>query len=280
MIKTLFRNILALLGRLLPLRAAIAISRLIPKLAHILDAKGEFVFTEPGTGVSFAVNCYSNIDRMLVRGDYAKEFDPILDRLVNTDSSAIDCGANIGAVSLRLVARMTGGAKLVAIEPGPTLYARLTQNIELNPAVHARAIAVQAGVSDRPGELFWNADIINQGNANLLGTSGLRVRVTTVDAIIAEHRVEHVGFIKIDVEGMELEVIKGAAGVIQRDHPVLYYEASLGYEQKLGRKYVLEIEQLLNSWGYQVGYWDHGFREIQYPDIRANLVAVHASKIH
>ncbi len=277
--KLLISRALALIGFILPLPLLITLCRRFPKLAHMLDMKGDIIVTE-ANGLRYSINCRSNIDRMLARGDYAKEFNPILSRYLKADCSAIDCGANIGAAGVRMGARMQGKARLVVIEPGPPLVERLRKNLDLNASIKERTLVVNAGVGETPGELYWNPDVANAGNANLLDSSGTRVPITTVDDIVAKNGIMNVGFIKIDVEGMELDVIKGALRVIERDRPVLYYEASLGYEKRIGKKYVLEIEQFLSARGYKIGHWDKQFREIHYPDIRHNLLAVPAEKIN
>lgn len=268
--------VLSAIGSPLPLSTLITLVRKYPKLAHMLDGKGDFIFAEPSTNLRYTVNCKSNIDRMLVRGDYERELAPILDAYLDPASTCIDCGANVGAVALRMGARLRGTAKLIAIEPGPPQFHRLSNSLAHNPLLAARSILVNAGAGSAPGELYWNEDIANAGNANLLETKGLRVPITTLDALVAEHSISKVGFVKIDVEGMEGEVIKGAKNTIQRDRPVLYYEASLNYEKRIGTPYVKEIEEFVRSLDYKVGYWNGKFIELRYPDIRHNLLAVPA----
>lgn len=276
--KLFLTKLLSGAGRIVPVGVLIKLVRCFPKLAHLLDAKGDFIVTE-SNGLRYWVNCRSNIDRMLVRGDYAAEFEPLLAAYLKENCSAIDCGSNIGAAGLRMAANMKGDARLVLVEPGPPLAARLRKNLDLNPQIQGRTVIINAGVGEMEGELFWNEDQANAGNANLLEKSGIRVPVTTVDTIVAQNGITSVGFIKIDVEGMELSVIKGANAIIERDRPVIYYEASLGYEKKTGNQYVLEIERFLKAKGYKIGYWDGGFREIHYPDIRHDLLAVPAEKL-
>ena len=120
----------------------------------------------------------------------------------------IDIGANIGAYSLFASGHTGKGCTILAIEPQPDVFARLTENIALNPACGIKAIA--SAVTDADGEilLFLNAD--NQGEASIrdLGKSGETKRSITVPAIsllslVEAENLSHIDAIKLDVEGAE-----------------------------------------------------------------------------
>jgi Methyltransferase FkbM domain len=99
--------------------------------------------------------------------------------------------------------------------------------------------------------------------------------VTTVDQIVEQQLTTPVGFIKIDVEGMEGDVVRGAKSTITNHRPIIYYEASMAYEALRGQKYLLEVQSFLQSLDYRIGTWSHGhFTDKLYPYTHDNLLAV------
>ena len=88
------------------------------------------------------------------------------------------------------------------------------------------------GISDTKGKLFWNEDMGNRGNAHLRSIAGIEVPVTTLDEYFARQRPPgRISFMKVDVEGMEYEVLNGAVGLLAGDHPILYFETLRGMRE-------------------------------------------------
>ena len=77
----------------------------------------------------------------------------------------IDIGANIGAYSLFVAARAGRGARILAVEPQPEVFARLTYNIAQNPFGTVKAIA--CALADKPGELTLFLDPGNKGESSV-----------------------------------------------------------------------------------------------------------------
>lgn len=121
----------------------------------------------------------------------------------------IDIGANVGGWSL--LASGTG-ASILAVEPIPLSYKALKENIALNE--NARIECYQLGVSDNTGSLQFSIDkdVENQVvNENYSGLK-LKIHVDTLDNILGSREPS---LIKIDVEGHELQVLKGARKVLE-----------------------------------------------------------------
>ena len=83
----------------------------------------------------------------------------------------------------------------------------------------------------------------NYGRVELGGDSGNTVRLTKLDTWNSGDNDYYIDFIKIDVEGMEVEVLKGAVEII-KNRPVLYVENDRAERSK-------ELLELLKSWGYE-----------------------------
>lgn len=148
----------------------------------------------------------------------------LFEQLLKPGMTIIDVGANIGAHTLYFAEVAGPGGNILAFEPQRTLHQMLCANLALNEVANARAM--QMGVGRSPGQAFIPAIDYGQ-TGNFGGVSldaqergGETVMVVPLDGI----GLDACHFIKIDVEGMEEEVIAGAAGVIKRDRPVLYVE--------------------------------------------------------
>lgn len=130
----------------------------------------------------------------------------------------LDVGAHIGnhTVYLAKVAQ----AQVISFEPNPELYNVILQNIDRNQlAAHVSARKIGLGRSH--GRAHFSSTIPdNPGAQSLVVTDG-DIEVKPLDAITLRQPVR---IIKIDVEGMELDVLEGGSQLIQRDRPLLYVE--------------------------------------------------------
>jgi FkbM family methyltransferase len=140
---------------------------------------------------------------------------------------------------------------VIAIEPGPATFARLQANLALNPELQSYVHAHALGLSDQPGHLFWQEDANVPGNAGLLAGQGQPVEVTTLDQLAQDLTLERLDFVKIDVEGMEYEVMKGGKAVIVRFRPILYYETLESFRQGRGFDLYNQIFDLLHGLQYR-----------------------------
>jgi FkbM family methyltransferase len=137
--------------------------------------------------------------------------------MANSADLFVDVGANAG--SYTVLACAAKGAKGLCFEPVPSTYQRLLNNIRLND-ISSRVCAFNFGLSDREGELLFTT---GENCTNHVIATGewsremIRVRVSTLDAVL-QGRCPTI--IKIDVEGFESSVIKGAEATLS--NPVLH----------------------------------------------------------
>ncbi len=172
----------------------------------------------------------------------------------------LDIGANAGNYSL-LFGRCVGPTgKVFAFEPAPEAFAGLVRHIQLN-ALDSVVFPLQAAVSDQPGEASFIANGFQGGN-RLSGLDeaipaevAVRVPCVTVDDFCAAKKIAP-DFIKIDVEGFELAVLRGARQIIQSagGDLALFVELHPGLWPKLGWSRQ-DLESELAQQGLQVEPW-------------------------
>lgn len=192
-----------LLGR--ALRAPL---RLIPKRTVVRILRG------PLRGTRWIVG--SGIHRIWLGG-----FEPakmaLAVTLTNRDGVAIDIGANVGVYTLLFSSAVGAGGRVIAIEPNPENLAFIQRHIELNAIKNVTVIAAAAG--DRSGSVAFDCgETSSTGRIDTNG--GLVVRCVTVDEVM-DQAGGRASVVKIDVEGGELDVLKGARATLQKHRPVV-----------------------------------------------------------
>lgn len=151
-------------------------------------------------------------------------------RFVNEGDTVIDVGANIGYFSMLLGLRVGKQGRVHAFEPNPALHERLfshavRNNLQDVIVIHPLAIA------DVPGSTDLYLYGRNHGASSIHVYPGrphtsVKVKVETLDGLLARGEIELPTFIKIDVEGAELLVLRGGGKLIGQARPVIVAEVS------------------------------------------------------
>ncbi len=221
-----------------------------PNLRKAAPEGQRFVFTEYCGDISVNVDTRYKVERIMWSGLY----EPALIRFLQSQNIAgwhcFDVGANVGAISLVLAKLVGETGSVTSFEPGPPNLVRLRANIALNPKLASRVEVVEAGVGSRPGELWWEEEAGNPGNALLSDHGTHRIVVLTIDDFVRNRNVQRLDFMKIDVEGMELEVMIGARQTLQAFHPILYFETLPRYVSAGASKQ--DMRSFLEDCGYEI----------------------------
>jgi FkbM family methyltransferase len=207
------------------------------ELRFLLPAGKQFVYDQYLGKFQVNIDTTFPIEAEMATGRYDLKTSAVLQKCITADATVLDIGANVGALTL-LMASLTPQGRVVAIEPGPSTFARLQANVELNSQLSKRVDIYQLGIADQPGVLYWQEDANVPGNAGLLSQEGVEVKVEALDDFIPQLALDRLDFIKIDVEGMEYEVIKGGLDTIAQYRPILYYETSGKLSRQSRLRYV------------------------------------------
>jgi FkbM family methyltransferase len=160
--------------------------------------------------------------------NYEPEME-LLDILCDPAKTSLDVGAKYGMYTDRLLRH---SRDVVAFEPNPHLAARLQETFRGHPCrVDGYALSDAPGRTrlriprDRRGKVWFGRATIEPLNRlahdDLVHVDEIEVAVRTLD----QTELRNLGFIKIDVEGHELAVLRGAVRTLERDHPTLLIEA-------------------------------------------------------
>jgi FkbM family methyltransferase len=198
---------------------------------------GMMLFSVNDVGIGRSLELY---------GEYAEAQVDVFRQLLRPGDLAVDAGANVGAHTLA-IAHLVGPEGIVlAFEPQRLVFQALCANLALNNVTNVWPY--QAAVGDTNDPMF--APIVNPythadlGMFTLLGrTDGDSVSQLRLD----ELPLPRCRLIKIDVEGMEQNVIRGAINTIIKFKPALYVDTSRNEDTSV-------LTRLIDSLGYDV-YW-------------------------
>lgn len=158
-------------------------------------------------------------------GEFSRGEWRVLEQLAQPGQTVVEIGANIGTHSVPL-ARRCAPAPLYVFEPQQRVFQILCANLALNEIGNAVALPEACGEAEGQAlipPLDYGADA-NFGGVSLrpaaAGAAGQRVRVRPLDSL----ELAECGLIKIDVEGFEPQVLRGARETIARCRPALYVE--------------------------------------------------------
>ena len=163
--------------------------------------------------------------------------------LLRPDDVVVEVGANVGALTVPLARAVSDGGAVWAFEPQASLFDLLVANAQENgvrDAVHPMPMAL--GAVD--GEAWYSENEWNCGGVPVGANGENQAHVARLDAAV----LKRVDLIKVDVEGMEADVLLGARNTIACCRPLLYVEETPG---DAGRRTL----DMLFAAGYRV--WRH-----------------------
>lgn len=182
--------------------------------------------------------------------EYEKHVTRCLETYLKPGETFIDVGAHVGYYSL-MASRLVGTeGQVVSFEPNQENFVRLCGHVKLNDVRNIRPLNL--AVSDKGGLREFFVNPFNDGGHSLQSFDGYEaLRKVRVESISLDEFVEKqlggkaIEFVKIDVEGHQLNVLRGMQRILRRSMPKIILEMS---ETDRGNN---DVFQLLESQGYQ-----------------------------
>jgi FkbM family methyltransferase len=170
---------------------------------------------------------------------YEDELELLFRHSAEVDYTLLDCGANYGYWSVLVTSRPFGSHRAIAIEPSSANFAKLANNARINGERFETmkcAIGAAKGTARLSGTKHEAFSI-----AGGAGSGGEQVPVMALDDLLDDGRIPAGGkyLIKLDVEGVEIDAIKGGARLLQGDSVILCEEHGNDPEHTVSR-YILE----------------------------------------
>ncbi len=155
--------------------------------------------------------------------------EPCIRRFCRPGDTVVDVGANIGEWTLQMADAVGPSGRVIAIEPVPHLAEALQKSALAN---NMRQVSIAAvALSESEGQAEFSVERANTGGSRLgrycrdgEAFDSITVRLETLDGLLARSAIGRVDFIKVDVEGFELEVLRGAHATLAKHRPPMYLE--------------------------------------------------------
>jgi FkbM family methyltransferase len=207
-------------------------------------------------GISFITDISDTVGHVVYFGIK----DPGQDKLFKMASpgmTVLDVGTNIGLTALTFAKIVGDTGKVFAFEPDPYNHGKAKINIGLNDL---KALSLyNIGLAEKEGTAsLFNVNKTNRGMLRILQEDSENkdldktvISLTTLDRFVKEHGIQKIDLIKIDVEGYEFNVLKGAGKTLLEYKPLLFIELDDNNLREQGET-PSELIAYLQSFGYSI----------------------------
>jgi len=191
---------------------------------QVVQRKGIFYEVDLAEGIDLSLYVFGNFQDYVTRNKYFS---------IPADAVILDVGANVGSMTFRF-ARMASKGHVYAFEPTDYAHAKLLKNISLNPQFASRITPVQCFLADQNSRMHemkayasWKVDGSTPDMHPLHGGTikpADSVPAVTLDHFCLENAIQRVDLIKIDTDGHEYKVLKGACKTVKKYLPFVVFE--------------------------------------------------------
>jgi FkbM family methyltransferase len=206
-------------------------------------------------------NLIENIGlEIFINGVYEQDTSDFIAGKLPENGVFLDLGANIGAITIPVSFRRKD-VKIVCVEAAPWIYKYLQENLTHNKVDRVYAINKVLFYTDDETLNFYSPDEkFGKGSLSPVFTNKVvSVKTVKVDTLLKEIGLPRVDLIKIDVEGYEYHVFKGATGLLGRpDAPDILFEFVDWAEKQAKGVEIGDSQQILRDLGYQIHYFREG----------------------
>jgi FkbM family methyltransferase len=185
-------------------------------------------------GMTYDLDLSQGIDfAIYLGGMFERSTATALSKLTEPASLVLDVGANIGAHTLRLARLVGPKGRVMAFEPTDFAFRKLQRNLDLNPWLASRVEAFHCflAASDSasaPKAIYssWPLVVGTGLHAKHLGremqTEAAQAR--SLDSVLNEYADRKVQLVKLDVDGFECDVLRGATSLLREARPIFVME--------------------------------------------------------
>lgn len=224
-------------------------------------------------GINFELDLREVIDsEMFYCGSREPQTSRTLELICNASDIVIDIGANVGSHALPMAKLVGPSGRVYAFEPVPWAMDKLKRNASLNG--FSNIVTEQLALSD---ENLGHVDMEFRASFKIGSAKGVddkgqidngwwqecdcvSTKMQTLDSYVAEHSIQRIALIKLDVDGFEGKVIRGASETLSRFKPVIIMELAPAWVEMRGDS-CLAIARQLREMGYRC------FAEVTFDEI-------------
>ena len=243
----IFRTILKIHKRI----PTIPFEKELIKIYHLFQEKNKIIDINI-EGINYHLDLSEVIDNKVFYGNWEPETTAMFKRLLKQDMTFLDIGANMGYYTL-LSGKIVGNkGRVIAFEPTSNGFERLETNVSLNKF---KSVEIEKlGLSNKNKKIKANLRS-SWKISGLVEPEKETIDMMKLDNYLAIRKIGRVDFIKIDVDGYEYEVLKGAKKTLETYKPILYLEMG-HYENKIPQYTLKEVIDFVKELEYSFHYED------------------------
>lgn len=230
------------------------IPRLIYSTRHLFWGKVPKLF-KLSNGIRLFLDIEDYFQCMMLYGHYSPEILEVLEHFVKAGDHVVDIGAHVGYFSTYLGQRVTAQGAVYSFEPDPRAYERLSMSVQANQMDWVKTFPVALSAKSGQIEFYlspqlgWSTAVKNSHLTDLQATI---VKTIPFDTLVDEGSISSdIRLVKIDVEGLEVEVLSGMRRTIEKAHPILIAEVNGNLLASQGES-CSSLLRLIRSLGYEV----------------------------
>jgi FkbM family methyltransferase len=216
-------------------------------------------------GCTFVLPSYAEpiAQHIFTFGTYERDTQHIILSFLPERGTLVDVGANVGALSLP-IAKARPRASIICVEADQEIHRVLQDNVRRNECLCIRTISCVVGAVDDQLIPFYRAPSDRFGMGSVgpqFGAVPIMLKQRSLDTLLAESNIFHVDVLKIDVEGAELGVLKGAQRLLSSERPpAIVFEFADWAEARIPGQWPGDAQRLLFQAGYRLFRLEPGGR--------------------
>ena len=208
------------------------ISRLILAVRKVCRQPSSGHFSRDG--LMWSLDLQQGIDfSIYLLGTFERSMHQFYKTRVMSGQTVLDIGANIGAHTMHFARAVGPNGRVVAVEATDYAYHKLCANLDLNPKikslVSARQVLLAASALSAKPEALHSSWPLDEGHelhakhrGELKSLNG--ACVLALDELVLEEKLARIDWVKLDVDGNELSVLRGATTVLAKMQPCIFME--------------------------------------------------------
>jgi FkbM family methyltransferase len=191
---------------------------------------------------------------LLIHGDYEPQTRRFILHHLPAGGTFVDVGANVGVFAVPAARHVGPAGRVLAVEASPRVFRYLEHNVHRNGVGNVTARACAAHDHDEESVAFWDAPADHFGMGSLApqfhaNPGGVPAR--TLDRLLAETGLDRADVLKVDVEGFEAEVFRGAKRLLTGPRPPVVLFEFCDWAEARGGK-LGAAQQVLRDYGYRL----------------------------
>ena len=182
-----------------------------------------------------------------IKGTYEPKNVEAIQKTVREDDVAYDVGAHVGYFSVLMGDIVGSGGKVIAFEPRGLNLGYLQRHVSVNKCDNIEIVSKAVGDHSGHAKLETRT---GSGTGYVSDTGDEEIEITSIDELVESGTLPPPTFLKIDVEGGEMAVLRGARKVIESQRPRMILATH-------GEEIDAECRALLREWNYDMQDIDH-----------------------